>query len=94
MKRIFPAEGIIVIQPEQIKAGGTVEYVSERKQEIGKVIAVGKAKWFDNGKLRPKPLLIRKGDIVAYRRFGKDALWLEGQEYLFVDFNDVLGKIR
>ena len=85
MSSIIPARKVIVIEPIQVKTGNTIEIVTEKKQETGKIVAIGEG---------TRPLKMKKGDIVAYRRFGEDKLYLEGKAYLFVGFNDLLGIIR
>ena len=82
---IKPAKKIVVIEPIQVKTGKTIELVSEKKQETGKVVAIGE------GKI---PLAVKIGDTIAYRRFGEDKLYLKGKEFLFVSFDDLLGKIE
>lgn len=85
MNKIIPAKKIVLIEPIQIKTGKMIELVSEKKQETGKVIAIG------DGKL---PVEMKVGDTIAYRRFGEDKLIYEGKEYLFVGFQDCLGIIK
>ena len=85
MNKITPSKKIVLIEPIEIKAGNNIEYISEKKQETGKVVAIG------SGKL---PVEMKVGDIIAYRRFGEDKLIYEGKEYLFVTFPDVLGIIK
>ena len=85
MSLIKPAKKVVVIEPMQVKTGNTIELVSEKKQETGKIVAIGEG---------PRPLTMKIGDIVAYRCFGEDKLYLEGKAYLFVTFADILGIIK
>jgi len=83
--KIIPAKKVVIIENTTLKADSVIDWVTEKKQEIGKVIAVGK------GKL---PIDIKKGDIIAFRRFGEDKLFFEGKEIMFVTFPDILAKLK
>ena len=83
--KIIPAKKVVVVQLVEVKSSSKIEYVQEKKQETGKVVAVGEGKM---------PIAMKKGDTIAFRKFGEDKLWLDGEEYLFVTFQDVLGKIQ
>ena len=82
---ILPSKKIVLIEPIEIKTGQKIEWVSEKKQETGKVVAVGEGK---------TPVKMKVGDIIAYRRFGEDKLYYEGKAYLFVTFPDILAVIQ
>ena len=84
---IYPASEIVVLIPTDIKeiARGVLEVVEKDAPEIGKVIAVGAGK---------QPVVIKVGDIVAYRRFGESRFTLSGQQTLFVKFEDILAVIK
>ena len=81
---ITPARKVVLIESIEIKAGKIVEAVTEKNQEVGKVVAIGE------GKL---PVKMKVGDVIAYRRYGESKLFYEGKEYLFVTFQDILGKL-
>lgn len=85
MNSIKPSKKIVVIEPIQVKTGKTIEIITEKKQETGKIVAIGEGS---------RPLKMKMGDIVAYRRFGEDKLYLDGKAYLFVTFADILAVIR
>ena len=82
---ILPSRKVVLIEPTQVKTGNIIDIVSEKKQETGKVVAVGEGKM---------PVEMKVGDIVAYRRFGEDKLYYKGKQYLFVTFADILGIIK
>lgn len=92
---IIPTERTVVIKPHKVQEGKIIDRISEKKQETGKVVAIGASGHFDNA--TPRPFFnpkIKIGDIIAYRRFGDDRLFLKGKEYLFVKFEDILGIIK
>jgi len=82
---IVPSKKIVVIEPIQVQTGNTIEIIQEKKQETGRVVAIGEG---------TRPLKMKKGDIVAYRRYGEDKLLFQGKNYLFVGFSDILGIIN
>ena len=83
--KIIPAKKVVVIEVVDVKTSSRIEYVQEKKQEVGKVIAIG------GGKL---PVEMKVGDTIAYRKFGEDSLFIDGKVYLFVTFADILGLIK
>ncbi len=83
--KITPSKKVVLIEMTEIKSGSEIEYVTEKKQETGKVVAIGE------GKL---PVKMKVGDTIAFRKFGEDKILIDGTEYLFVTFADCLGVIR
>lgn len=85
--KILPARKVVLIKPTSVSTSSRsgIEYTTEKKQETGVIVAIGE------GKL---PVKFKIGDIVAYRRFGEDKLIVEGVEYLFITFADILGTIK
>ena len=84
--RIKPAKKVVVIEPIEVKTVvGGIEYVQEKRQETGKVVAIGEGK---------VPVAMKVGDTIAYRRYGEDKLFFGNKVYLFVTFADVLGVIK
>lgn len=89
MIKIQPATKIVVLKPVKIEElGGSllVVFASEKEQPlVGEVVVVG------SGKV---PMVMKKGNKVAYRRFGESKFLLGGNEYIFVHFDDLLGVIK
>jgi len=94
MNKVTPSERIILIEPTDVKSGGGIEYVSEKRQEVGKIIEIGSPGHMEDGRQRECPFKAEIGDTVVYRRFGKDQLLFEGKVYLFIGFDDVVGVIK
>jgi chaperonin GroES len=86
---ITPSKKIVILKPIDTSnlGGSSIIVASDDKDKplVGEVVIVG------GGKM---PLVMKKGDIVAYRRFGDSKLMVKGQEYVFVGFADVLGIIN
>ena len=83
--KIIPAKKVVVIELIVLKTTSSIEYPTEKKQETGKVIAIGE------GKL---PVKMKIGDTIVFRKFGEDKLILDGKELLFVTFPDILAVIK
>ena len=87
-----PAPGYILLEPEEAEtktASGIVLPDSvEEKPQVGKVLAVGSAEVTDNGATKASPAKV--GDKVVYKKWGGNEIKLEGKEYLFVKFEDIL----
>lgn len=89
--KVIPARKTIVIKPEESSsAHGQLVVVQEKKQEVGMVVAIG-----ETDKEHPLPIKgLKKGDKVAYRRFGEQHYFVGTEQYLFVSFDDILGVIK
>ena len=58
---------------------------TDNKPETGEVVVFGSGK---------KPIDFNVGDVIVFRRFTDNRIFLEGVEYNFVLFKDVLGVIK
>ncbi len=78
------------IEEEEVSSGGIIipDTAKEKPQE-GKVIAVGKGKIGDDGKVQP--LDVKKGDKVLFSKYAGTEVQLDGEEHLIIREDDVLG---
>lgn len=95
MPQIKPLGDRIVVQPtarEETTRGGIVlpDTAKEKPQE-GKVIAVGKGRVSDEGKLIPPE--VKEGDTVIYAKFSGTEVRLEDTDYLILSERDILAKL-
>ena len=81
------------IDEEEKTAGGIIipDSAKEKPQE-GKVIAVGKGKVGEDGKLHP--LDVKKGDKVLFSKYAGTEIQLEGVEHLIIREDDVLAVLK
>jgi chaperonin GroES len=81
----------IVVKPsdeEEKTAGGILLPDAARKKPTeGKVVAVGKGRTLDDGKI--VPLSVKVGDVVVYSKYGGTEVKLEGVEYNILDEDQV-----
>ncbi|MBS4023791.1 MAG: co-chaperone GroES [Dethiobacter sp.] len=83
---------IKVLEAEEKTASGIVlpDKAKEKPQE-GEVMAVGSGKVLDNGTRVEMDLKV--GDRVLFSKYAGTEVKLEGQEYLIMRQDDILGKI-
>ena len=91
--KIRPLQDRIIIRridEEETTAGGLIipDSAKEKPQE-GKVVAVGKGKMRDDGKLQK--LDVQKRDRVLFSKFAGTEVTLDGTEYVIIREDDVLG---
>ena len=82
-----------VVEPKETKKGGLIipETAKEKPQE-GEVLAVGKGKIADDGKLIA--MEIKTGDIVLYGKYSGTEIKINDEEYLIMREEDVLGIVK
>jgi chaperonin GroES len=94
--KLRPLQDRIIVEridEEEMSAGGIIipDSAKEKPQE-GKIIAVGKGKTGDDGKL--VKLDVKKGDRILFGKYSGSEVKLDGSEYLIMREDDVLGVIE
>jgi chaperonin GroES len=81
------------IDEEEKSSGGIIipDSAKEKPQE-GKVVAVGKGKMLEDGKL--VPLEVKDGDRILFGKYAGTEVKIEGEEHLIMREDDVLGIIE
>lgn len=75
---------------EEKTAGGIIiPDTAKEKPQRGEVVATGKGRILEDGKVLP--LEVRVGDKVLFSKYMGTELKLDGQEYLMLKEEDVLG---
>ncbi len=94
--KIRPLQDRIIVrridEEETSKGGIIIPDSAKEKPSEGKVIAVGKGKVNDDGKV--SPLDVKKGDRVLFSKYGGTEVQVEGEEHLIIREDDVLGIIE
>jgi len=93
---IKPLGDRIVVQPleaEEVTKGGIIlPDTAKEKPHEGKIVAVGRGKLDDNGKVQP--LELKVGDRVLYGKYsGNEIKTKDGKELLIMREEDVLAVI-
>ncbi|HCJ10409.1 MAG TPA: co-chaperone GroES [Clostridiales bacterium] len=81
-----------VIEVEEKTEGGIVlpDTAKERPQQ-GEVLAVGPGRRLDDGSLLP--LSVKVGDRVLFSKYGGVEVKVDGEEYLILREDDILGVL-
>jgi len=95
--KVKPLQDRLVIKPvmeENKTSGGIImpDTVSKEKPVRGEVIAVGPGKFDKDGKRIA--LDIKVGDEVMYGKYAGTEFKQDNQEYLIVEYNDVLAILE
>lgn len=80
-----------VEEEEKTKGGIIIPDTAKEKPAEGKVEAVGNGKLGDDGKR--VPLEVKKGDRILFGKYSGTEVKIEGEEYLIMREDDVLGVI-
>ena len=81
------------LEKEEKTAGGIIipDTAKEKPQE-GKIIAVGPGKRDEHGNLMPPE--VKAGDRVLFEKWAGTELKLDGQDYMIMKEDDILGVIE
>jgi chaperonin GroES len=94
--KIKPLQDRILVQrveEEQTTKGGIIIPDTAKEKPIeGKIVAVGSGRVGDDGK--KIPLEVKKGDRILFGKYGGTEVKIEGEEYLIMREDDVLGIIE
>lgn len=81
------------IEEEAKTAGGIfIPETAKEKPQQGEVVAVGKGKTTEDGKTLPVD--VKVGDRVLFGKYAGSEVKLDGQEYLIMREDDILGVIE
>jgi chaperonin GroES len=79
-------------EEEKTKGGIIIPDTAKEKPQEGKVIAVGKGKVTEDGKLIP--LDVKAGDRILFGKYSGTEVKIEGEEHLIMREEDILGVIE
>jgi len=93
--QITPLGDRILVKPleaeEKTKGGIILPDTAKEKPQEGRVVAVGKGKVLEEGKVQP--LEVKTGDKILYGKYSGTEIKLEGEEHLIIKEEDVLAII-
>jgi len=91
--KLRPLQDRIIVkrlEEETMTAGGIfIPETAKEKPQKGEVIAVGKGKKTEDGKVIPVD--VKKGDKVLFGKYAGTEIKIEGEEYLIMREDDILG---
>ena len=93
---IKPLGDRVIVKPleaqEKTKGGIVLPDTAKEKPQEGKIVAVGKGKYLENGQLQP--LEVKAGDHILYGKYsGSEISTKEGEELLIMREEDILAII-
>ncbi|MFH1478457.1 MAG: co-chaperone GroES [Candidatus Omnitrophota bacterium] len=77
---------------EKTKGGILLPDSAKEKPQKGEVIAIGKGKVLESGKV--EPLEVKKGDKVLFGKYAGNELTDNGEDYLILKEEDILAIIK
>ena len=81
-----------VKEEEKTKGGIIIPDTAKEKPAEGKIVSVGKGKLDENGKrIAPE---VKKGNRILFGKYSGTEVKIEGEEYLIMREEDVLGIIE
>jgi chaperonin GroES len=94
--KIRPLQDRIIVkrleEETKTKGGIIIPDTAKEKPIEGKVTAVGKGKIADDGTLIK--MEVKVGDTVLFSKYGGNEVKIDGQEYLIMREDDILGIIE
>lgn len=96
MDKIRPLGDRILVkrikEEEKSKGGIIIPDTAKEKPQEGKVVAVGKGKKTDDGKVIAMD--VKAGDRILFGKYSGSEIKLEGEECLILREDDVLGVLE
>ncbi|MDP3789449.1 MAG: co-chaperone GroES [Candidatus Omnitrophota bacterium] len=77
---------------EKTKGGIVLPDTAKEKPQEGKVVAVGKGKTADDGKVIP--LEVKAGDKILYGKYSGTEVTIDETEYLIMKEEDILAVVK
>jgi len=81
-----------VEEGERVRGGIIIPDSAKEKPQQGKVISVGKGKSNDEGKVFP--LDVKAGDSILFGKYSGTEIKLDGEEFLIMREEEVLGILK
>ena len=81
-----------VEEEEKTSGGIIIPDAAKEKPQQGKVLAVGKGKILENGKV--SPLAVKKGDRILFGKYAGTDIKIDGEEHLIMREDDILAIIK
>jgi chaperonin GroES len=93
--KIRPLQDRVIVkrieEEEKSKGGIIIPDTAKEKPQEGKVVAVGKGKVGDDGKVTP--LDVKVNDRVLFGKYSGSEINIDGEEHLIMREDDILGVI-
>lgn len=93
--KIRPLQDRLIVRKEEAaeksQGGIIIPDTAKEKPVRGEVLAIGNGKLLEDGKIRPMD--INKGDVVLFSKYAGTEIKVEGEDFLILREEDVLGIV-
>ncbi|CCB88663.1 MAG: co-chaperone GroES [Simkania sp.] len=79
-------------QEETLKGGIILPDSAKKKQESARVVAVGKGKSTDDGKILPMP--VKEGDLILMDKYAGQEVTVDDEEFIVLRSDDIIAIIE
>jgi chaperonin GroES len=94
--KIRPLQDRVIVkrieEEEKSKGGIIIPDTAKEKPQEGRVVAVGKGKVNDDGKI--SPLDVKVNDRILFGKYSGTEINLDGEEHLIMREDDILGVVE
>jgi chaperonin GroES len=94
--KIRPLQDRVIVkrveEEDKTKGGIIIPDTAKEKPMEGKIIAVGKGKVLEDGKINPPE--VKAGDRVLFGKYSGTEVKMDGEEHLIMREDDILGVIE
>ncbi|HYT57567.1 MAG TPA: co-chaperone GroES [Verrucomicrobiae bacterium] len=94
--KIRPLQDRVIVkrieEEEKSKGGIIIPDTAKEKPQEGKVVAVGKGKANEDGKITP--LDVKVNDLILFGKYSGTEINIDGEEHLIMREDDILGIIE
>ena len=94
--KIRPLHNRVIVKrkdaDEKTASGIIIPDTAKEKPQEGEVIAVGSGVRTDDGTILP--LDVKKGDVILFGKYAGTEIKIEGEDYLMMTEDDILGVIE
>ena len=94
--KIRPLQDRVIVkrvnEEEKSKGGIIIPDTAKEKPQEGKIVAVGKGKHGDDGKITP--LDVKVNDRILFGKYSGTEVNFDGEEHLIMREEDILGVIE
>ena len=94
--KIRPLQDRVIVkrveEEEKTKGGIIIPETAKEKPMEGKIIAAGKGKVLEDGKIHP--LDVKVGDRILFGKYSGTEVKIDGEEHLIMRDDDILGVIE
>ncbi|MBL0349048.1 MAG: co-chaperone GroES [Elusimicrobia bacterium] len=94
--KIRPLGDRVLVKPldkeKQERGGIIIPDTAKEKPQEGEIVAAGKGKVSDDGKVLPMD--VKAGDRILYGKYSGTEIKIDGDEYLIMHQDDILGILE